>query len=93
MARFRHYVADEQWKQIEDFAVQLGVPARELFNVCAAIGLNFFKLGLNPPKDLLEGARKLAESSPEVERASEEALRPLKKYAKRKASKKKTLVR
>ena len=93
MGRFRHFISDEQWQQFVDLAESLHVPPRELFNVCSAIGLQFLKLGLNPPRELLEKVSPIVDQSPVVQRAADEALKPLKKYSKRKASKKKSLVR
>lgn len=88
-SQFRFVIPQEQREELIGLAVRLGLPPKVVYSTCAAIGVQFFRLSLNPSRDILDKALGALQDDKEIETASKKGLAPLKKELQKRASKKK----
>lgn len=84
MARFRHVIANDQWKQIQRLAKQMNLKPREVLNLSSSIGLRFLELSLTPRPELVKALAQSERISSAADTAVGDALKPLAKTLKEK---------
>lgn len=91
MPKVRFTVPDQEWDQVLSLGRDMGLEYRDVAVMCLGIGLQYLRLALHPPKDLVAAVAGSPVTKRMVKARVDEALRPVEsqlKRAKRKQSNK-----
>lgn len=75
-------VPDDQWKKFNSLASEMGLPPKDVFIMCAGIGLTYFRLAMHPPKELMESLIKSGQHVDLVQEQVQKQLDPLERRLK-----------